>query len=153
MITGAQLDLFAAGVLPKQETRPSHVNEDALKAIALCYTGTELGNNSGIKFAMSVADAMIWCGSPISRGVLRGTEWAYFWTSAYNFISCHWGIDEPCLDLDRLVDDGSWDERIASLGVKKIDLADFPAVFEPLGVTIKNAPRFNVRTYIREVAA
>lgn len=99
---------------------------------ALLYTATELGNHSGIRFALSVPDAMIWCDSDVSRGILSGTRWAYFWTRASTFL----GVYPPPLDIRGLVDSGEWDQRIADLGLTKWPLPDFPRLFGPLGIEV-----------------
>lgn len=107
-----------------------------LDRLAFLYTATERGNSSGIRFAMSVDDAMTWCESDISRGVLHGTMWAYFWTSARHFLG-HWsGYGRAEIDITGYVDDGSWDARIASLGLTKIPLTDFRRVLAKYGVRV-----------------
>ena len=110
-----------------------------LHNLALLYTATEEGNNSGIRFMMSRDHAMAWCSSPVSSGILHGTQWAYHWTSVANFIACHWGTGTPQIIIDGLKDDGSWDERIAGLGLTKISFPDFRAALEPLGVAVVNS--------------
>lgn len=85
---------------------------------------------------MSVEDAMVWCQSDVSRGVLHGTRWAYFWTRSTRFIE-EYGGKERVLDITGYIDDGSWDERIEVLGLTKIGFERFREVFEPLGVTVK----------------
>lgn len=120
----------------RHEEQPEHYDRDGLSRIALLYTGTEAGNNSGVRFAMSIEDAMAWCSHEMSRGVLRGTRWAYFWTSALNFIECHWGGGRPKFDFSKAVDNGQWDERIASLGLRKYSFHEFPDLFGPLGIEV-----------------
>lgn len=131
-----QLDLFGALPVPAVPAPVSSGLSEKLKEWAFLYTATEKGNNSGIKFAMTVEDAMAWCESPLSRGAAHQTEWAYFWTSAWNFIGCHWGMQEPRLSLKGVVDNGEWDERIASLGLKKVHYGQFKALFGPMGVEV-----------------
>lgn len=113
---------------------------EALEKLAILYTATEKGNNSGIRFMMSIEDALQWCASPISKGVLHGTEWAYFWTKVSCFITCYWLNEEPCIDLRDASDNGSWDRRIADMGLKKISVWEFSRVLGPLGVSIVNEP-------------
>lgn len=107
-----------------------------LHDLAFLYTGTEKGNNSGIRFMMTVKDAQTWCSSPISTGVLHGTRWVYFYTSVYNYLTCHWGTKNPTISIQKLKDNGSWDERINDLGLEKIGFNDFAAVLNPLGVKV-----------------
>ena len=38
---------------------------------------------------MTLAEAQAWCEHPDSSGCLRGTHWAYFYTSVANYIACH----------------------------------------------------------------
>lgn len=109
----------------------SDPNRTALEAVALMYTSTELGNSSGIRFALSIEDAHTWCSSSVSRGSLHGTKWAYFWTSAWNYC-CE--QHEHTLDLTGMVDSGEWDERIVDAGCKKISLIELPPILEPLGI-------------------
>lgn len=123
---------------PVPATDPG-VDWDALDDIALLFTASEKGNNSGIRFAMSREHARAWCSSDLSRGNLHGTNWAYFFTSVSNFVRCHWGPKEPKepkIVIAKLVDNGQWDARIASLGLAKIALADLPALLTPLGVEV-----------------
>lgn len=115
---------------------PEGVDWEALDRYALLYTATEKGNNSGIRFAMSVEHAQAWCSLPTSTGVLHGTRWAYFWTSVANFVRCHWGPKEPKIITKGIVDNGQWDERIAAAGLRKIDVRDFAHVFVPLGIEV-----------------
>jgi hypothetical protein len=126
----AELDAIGCG----DDERPGL--DPRLDDYALLYTTTEKGNNSGIRFAMTVEDAMAWCSSPISQGAAHQQRWAYFWTSVKNFIGCHWGPNEPKLVIKGLVDNGQWDDRIASMGLKKIGFPDFRQVFGPLGVEV-----------------
>ena len=137
-----QLNLFAANDTPVPPKPNPHagVDMEALHDLAILYTATELGNNSGIRFMMTVEDAMKWCEAPVSRGSLMGTEWAYFWTRVSNFITCYWLNDAPCIDFRDASDDGSWDQRIADAGCKKISAWEFSKVLNPLGVQVVNEP-------------
>ena len=119
-------------VLAKKPTLAETTDLEGLERVAFLYTGTELGNCPGIRFAASVADAMLWCESPVSQGVLHGTRWVYFWTTARRFLEQF----PPPLDIDCYVDSGDWDERIAAAGVTKIGFEDFARVFLPLGVAV-----------------
>lgn len=109
---------------------------DALQDYAFLYTGTEKGNHSGIRFMMSTADAMTWCQSPLSRGVLHGAEWAYFWTSVRSFVSCYWCAQSPEIDLSKESDNGQWDAKMAQVGVRKIELDEIKSILAPLGVRV-----------------
>lgn len=137
-----QCGLFAAADTPLPQKPDPHagVNMAALHELAILYTATEAGNNSGIRFMMTVDDAMKWCENNVSRGVLHGTQWAYFWTRVSNFVTCYWLNDEPCIDLSSARDDGSWDARIEAAGCKKISVWEFSKVLNPLGVQIVNEP-------------
>ena len=119
-------------VRPEKPTLAETTDLEGLGLIAFLYTGTELGNYSGIRFASSVEDAMLWCESHVSQGVLHGTRWVYFWTTARRFLEQF----PPPLDIDCYVDSGDWDERIAAAGVTKIGFEDFARVFLPLGVAV-----------------
>ena len=135
-MTQDALFMLPAAAVEKPERERAHLDRDALSRIALLYTATEKGHNSGIRFALpTIEEAQTWCGSPLSRGTLHGTAWVYMWTSALNFIECHWG-QGPTLVTDKIIDNGEWDERVASLGLHKISVADFPDIFRPLGVTV-----------------
>jgi hypothetical protein len=85
---------------------------------------------------MSLDDARAWCDSPLSRGSAHQTEWAFFYTSVANFISCYWRGEDPEIDLSGCVDDGRYDEAIRSLGLKKIHLVEIRNVLRPYGVGI-----------------
>ena len=129
-------------VTPQKPAEPTyHVR---LQHLAFCYTATEKGNNSGIRFMMSLDDAQTWCESPISQGTLHGTRWAYFWTTVRSFISCHWGPKDQRVNITGLTDNGTWDARIASLGLQKIGLTQFCDVLPPLGVTVINGAKITV---------
>lgn len=108
----------------------------AAENIALLYTATERGNNSGIRFAMSIDDARAWCSHPTSAGVLHGTRWAYFFTSVATFVRCHWGPKNPRIVTKGIVDNGQWDDRIAALGLQKIGVSDFGKVLGPIGIEV-----------------
>ncbi len=75
----------------------------------------------------------------IIRGVLHGTRWAYCWTRISTYIACHWGTHRPQLVLPADADNGTWDERIASLGLRKISLVELPALLRPLGIEVITA--------------
>lgn len=83
--------------IPPPEDPHRDCDMQALSQMAILYTATEKGNNSGIRFGMSVDDAMAFCESDISRGVLHGTQWAYFWTRLSSFVSCYWIYGEDWL--------------------------------------------------------
>ena len=134
-------DLEPSMVRMPSAPEPEGVDWGALDAYALLYTATERGNNSGIRFAMTVDDARAWCSLPESSGVLHGTRWAYFWTTVANFVRCHWGPKEPKIVTAGIVDNGQWDERIAAAGLTKIDVRDFARVFGPLGLDIEAGAR------------
>lgn len=122
------------------------VDEAKLGQIAFLYTATELGNATGIKFGATMEDAKKWCTSPVSRGSLHGTKWAYFWTSALNYCRYHFGDldtyggDGLYLDLRGLRDNGLWDERLAAAGVTKIPLAELGHLVASCGVTVEMDP-------------
>lgn len=137
----SQLGLFVAESVPRTPApAPVIVRPDAyhphLSELAFLYTCTEKGNNSGIRFMMSIEDAQAWCESPVSSGQLHGTRWAYHYTSVRNYIACHWGPKQQRVDITGLVDNGQWDARIAELGLRKIGLHEFGDVLGPLGVEV-----------------
>jgi hypothetical protein len=106
---------------------------------AFLYTATEKGNHSGIKFMMTIEDAMDWCSSKVSCGNIHGTNWAYFWTSVTTFI-LDFQDGNSSIDLSGENDDGMWDERIEALGLKKISLWDIPSALAPFGISVTGAP-------------
>lgn len=124
-------------VMPKPE-QPV-IDVEALSELAFLYTATATGSNSGIRFMASVEDAQKWCSSDVSMGAHYDAEWHYQWTSVLNFLrrDSRYGVFDAVIDVAGLVDNGSWDERIAATGCKKIDLHDFKTVLEPLGVEVK----------------
>lgn len=126
---------------PSKPQAAPHCDLDALADIALVYTTTEKATSTGIRFATSVGDAQKFCSDDRTRGVLHGTQWAFMWTKASTWIQVLSSTDAPVMDLDGMTDDGSRDELISELGISKIDLADFPGVFGPLGVHVENAPK------------
>ena len=130
---GASLRLFD---VPDTDPLEREVDWRALDELAFIYTATERGNHSGIRFAASRDDAQRWCESDVSRGVMLGTEWAYFWTSCATFLRAY----PPPLVLTGLFDNREWDDRIAAAGVKKINLDELPGLLRPLGVRTEGQP-------------
>ena len=139
------LTLFDARdlVVRKPDTIEQRVDLDALNEYAFLYTITETGTATGIRFMATRDDAMRWCSSDLSHGVLHGTQWAYAWTSVANFLinregwqPAHGGLPSLTLRLDEMADNGQWDERIASTGCRMIKLAAIPDLLRPLGVTV-----------------
>ena len=104
----------------------------ALDEIAFLYTASEKGNCSGIRFALSTEEACAWCSSDVSRGVLHGTQWLYFWTKASAYVR-QFGTT---IDLRKAFDNGQWDDRLAALGLTKIGLDDLPKLLDPHGVKV-----------------
>lgn len=71
------------------------------------------------------------------------THWAYFWTSVANYlehregwIPAHGGRPKLSIQLDAAADSGTWDERIASTGCRKIGLREIAGLLRPLGVDV-----------------
>lgn len=110
---------------------------------AFLYTSTEKGNNSGIHFMMTKADAIKWCLSPVSKGCLYDTYWAYFWTTVENFAFCHWGGNHSTnpqsgvVDLRKMHDNGRWDEQIKKLGLTKFDKAAIYHILPKYGIEVR----------------
>lgn len=123
-------------VAPAKPDPHAGVDMDALRQLAFLYTATETGNHSGIRCMMSVEDAKAWCSSPVSRGRHYRVEWAFFWTSVANFVTCYWCGREPEIDISKEFDNGEWDERMANVGVTKISLDDIADTLRPLGVKV-----------------
>ena len=132
---------------PPQSQEPQEQNnsDDPLKKIAFLYTATECGNNSGIRFMMSLEDALIFCGSPKSQGVLHGTHWAFFFTSVYNFLHAHDDYGETAhanarvrnnyINLKGCAEDkGTYDWLIDELKLKKYNISAIPKVLAKYGV-------------------
>lgn len=140
-----QLTLFddlppaAPPKVKRKKVQPEKVPVDleGLENYAILYTATETGKNSGIHYVMTTEDAQKWCSSPVSRGQYMGSEWAYFWTSVKNYLSCVWMGESDELDLTKLSDNGSWDDKLASVGVRKIPISELPELFRPFGVKVK----------------
>lgn len=118
-----------------EEKEELHIAE-SLSDYAFLYTSTATGQNSGIHFMMTLDDAMKWCESDLSHGVYLGNRWAYFFTSVKNFIGCHWGTHKPTLDFRKFKDNGKWDSKIASLGLKKYSFKEIHDILTPLGVEV-----------------
>ncbi len=121
---------------------PSAPDLSDLDRYAFLYTATAAGNNSGVRFAMTVEDAQAWCESELSQGILHGTPWAYFWTrvptylrNRCDFTGAH-GDTPPEIQASRIVDNGSWDDRIAGLGLTMIKASQFREWLEPYGVKV-----------------
>ena len=122
-------------LVKKEQARPA-IDVSALEGYAFLYTATAKGNCSGVRFAATVEHAMRWCESDVSKGVLHGTQWAYFWTAVPNFLK-RWGFDEiefDAFDLSEVIDDGSWDERVASTGCKMLKRREIADLLNSAGV-------------------
>ena len=133
---------------PAQAATGAHPHRAELENLAFLYTAAMAGGSSGIKFMATLEDAQKWCSSPTSRGQLGGSPWAYFYTTVWNFAHYHndftgtYRTDtELEISLDKLHDNGEWDERIAATGCKKIALDEIAAILEPLGVKVTGTPR------------
>ena len=142
----ALFDLKPSMVTPRAPaSRPARIEWDRLEQFAFCYTATELGNNSGVRFMCSLDDAMRWCEAPESRGQLHGTRWAYFWTRVDRFLrhySDFTGAQRPTEVVFRYTgdeDNGEWDERLVAAGVTtKVSPIDAVPLLESLGVKCVN---------------
>lgn len=109
-----------------------------LSDLAFCYTAGRSGHNSGIRFMMSREDAMTWCSSDVSHGVLHGSPWAYMWTSVENYCFCHWGqLKGVLIDMHRLEDNGQWDDKILALNLKKYDRTAIQQILGCFGIEVK----------------
>ncbi|VDG76196.1 Uncharacterised protein [Actinobaculum suis] len=152
MTHGAQLALFADAPAETTDSEATRVEDlDGLEKYAFLYTATAAGNNSGVRFMATVEDARKWCSSDLSRGVIHGTPWAYFWTSVPAFLECHWGEaygdlqhsttgvlrDGAILDMRQAADSGEWDERIASTGCRKIPFSEMGKLLARFGITTR----------------
>lgn len=131
-----QFSLFDRVEAPFQAIAHVAPGHPDLDQYALLWTATEKGNATGIRFAMTVEDAMAWCELPVSKGFAHQTAWAYFWTRVSSWTKA-WSADHP---IDVFEDDGSWDERIAAAGLTKIGFAQFAERFRPLGVKVASIP-------------
>ena len=113
------VDMFADMETTAQIDKSQAISH--LAQYAFLYTATEKGNATGIRFCMIVEDAQRWCSCEVSRGILHGTKWAYFFTRIDVYLSCHWGgNDNFIIYTDDWHDDGSWDKRITDAGCHKI---------------------------------
>lgn len=124
-------ELPQSAYVPRPQATPV-LDVEALAALAFCYTATAKGNSSGIRFACPVEDAQAWCESDLSRGTLHGTAWVYMWTRVTTFLD----VFPPPLDITGYVDNGEWDGRLASVGVRKISLTEFAGTFGPFGLEV-----------------
>ncbi len=130
----AQLSLFDFQV---EKEPAANEGKKTLSDYAFLYTAGRAGRNRGIRFMMTLEDAQAWCESDLSKGNMHGNPWAYFFTSVENFCNCHWGqLKGATLDLRKLIDNGMWDEKISSLGLKKYDKKEIKQILEPLGIEV-----------------
>lgn len=144
-VNPAQLTLdFFGEPEPEPEPTPApiqEVNGRTLADYAFLYTCTEKGHNSGIHFMMTTEEAQKWCCSDLSKGVMMGTQWDYFWTSVKNFVGCYWNLAENAIiDLRKHKDNGRWDAKIASLGLHKYSYSEMRDVLKPFGITVLFTP-------------
>lgn len=139
-----QMSLFATAsgdeLQEKIENSNQHVQKNRPEGLSnwyFLYTAGRSGHNSGIRFMMTREDAQAWCESDLSRGVLHGNPWAYFFTSVGNFCFCHWGqLKGATLDLRKLKDNGQWDEKIEGLGLTKYGKQDIKKILSGYGIEV-----------------
>ena len=79
---------------------------------------------------MTKVDAMLWCSSDLSKGHIGGNAWAYFWTSIENYVGRYGG---PIV----LVDDCSFDDKLASIGVRKFSHSECVTVGRAMGFDVR----------------
>ncbi|MCD7827444.1 MAG: hypothetical protein LUG85_02775 [Clostridiales bacterium] len=109
---------------------------------AFLYTATRGGEgaaskSSTVRFMMSLEDAQKWCSSDMSCGTLYGTPWAYFFTSVENYCNCHWGQLRGCtLDMRKVNDNGKYDDKIKSLGLKKYNKQEMKEILKAYGIDV-----------------
>lgn len=149
LVLDHMLGLTSADTNVTPEPEPASL--DTLDHYAFLYTTTMKGTNSGIRFAATIEDAQKWCSSPLSKGVLHGNEWIYMYTSISNWIGYHWGVqyyncahalsirarENRVIDLSTWSDNGTWDERIASTGCKKISLPELSNILAKFNIKVK----------------
>lgn len=120
--THQQMSLFGELDIPKEEKEEPRGDKNFGEKYAFLFTATEKGNSTDVHFMMTIEDAQKWCSLPISKGVLHGTRWAYFYTSVENFFNCHWG-GHAADTLADWHDNGKWDEKIKEAGLTKFGWA------------------------------
>lgn len=140
MQTPIQLSLFDSEALIQAPESVKLSND--IDNYAFLYTATEKGNATGIRFMMSQKDAKAWCESPLSCGILHGTRWAYFWTSVRKYIEEYGeGSDAQngriSLILDNFSDNGQWDTKIESLGLRAYKGDEITTILKPCGIDVK----------------
>ena len=139
-----QLDMFAALGLDsgpaksEKEIRIENAYDAAPDGIALVYTASENGNSTGPHFFLTIDDAMKLCSDNRSKGVIHGTCWAFFWTSLKNYCGNYWDLTDGGIDFTNFFDNGSRDELLNELGIKKIDYWEVYDLLKNAGFKIKN---------------
>lgn len=119
--------------------------DNFLKTLAFVYTATSGGKNGGrstsmIRFAMPYLDAMEFCSLPNTSGQFLGNEWAYFFTSFYNFLIARdsaYKVKHLVLDLRGYKDDGRYDAVCSDHGIKKYSFEEIRDLLAPYNITVK----------------
>ncbi len=123
---------------PKKQEHREDGAKRGLSDWCFLYTAGRAGRNSGIRFMMTREDAMAWCESDVSKGILHGHPWAYFFTSVENFCNCHWGqLRGAVLDLRKLEDNGQWDGKIEALHLRKYGKKEIKQILATYGIEVR----------------
>ena len=109
-------------------------NAEQLKDWCFLYTSGRL--NCTIRFMMHREDAMKFCSSPKSKGVMHGNRWMYIFMCVWNWLG---EMPVGCRKIQMYEDDdnGNYDYLIEELGCNAVKIKQIPDILVPLGVNVK----------------
>lgn len=130
--------------LSEPTEKPGEKNENQYdpREWALVYLVTRHGGYKGNLFILSIPDAQTLCEDPCSRGIGRGGEWFFMWTSIDHFIrkddvygdTKHSGTERPKFLF--LHDTGKQDKDFERLGIKKPSFIQSEEIIKAIGYDI-----------------
>ena len=117
-----------------------------------CFLYTSGRKNCTIRFMMNREDAMKFCSSPKSKGVLHGNRWMYIFMCVWNWLG---EMPVGCRKIQMYEDDdnGNYDYLIEELGCNAVKIKQIPDILVPLGVNVQvgecRKPPKNKRTALQ----
>ena len=132
------IELLEAGEQKQTGPAPAYDPEEW----ALVYLVTRRGGYKGNLFILRIQDAKKLCEDPCSRGMGRGGEWIFMWTTIAHFIrkddtygdSKHVGTELPRFLF--LADTGKQDKDFERLGIKKPSFIECEEIIRSIGYQI-----------------
>ncbi len=152
MTRSGQTDLFtyverkAAQAKPLVNKAEFGINEEGKRPLtgwAFLLTAGKSGF-TGYHFMMTTEDRRAWCASDMSQGSLYGSPWAYFFNTVETYAFHPWDghaergkKGQAVLDIRKMRDNGKYDKKIASLGLRKYGKTEIKEILGEYGIEVK----------------